>query len=437
MDGEIWMMERSGENARRITPADETVGFQVVRWSPDQRNLIYLRRRNSRFFEWSIESRSMNGGAPVTVLSSASHSAGLIWMPDERVIYTENEPAPHDNDMNLWTIDVRPDGKPRGGPRKLTNLVGFHMDRLSVSRDGKRMLAVNSSTQWDVYVAHLQKNGELGIARRLTLEDSNDLPLDWTPDSKAVIFVSDRTGIFNIFKQRIDEQVAVQMTTGPNVNIMARVSPDGRWLVYMSRQQGYVPTANLMRVPINGGPPQFIRKCSAVTDIACPRLPATECIAAELAEKQRVLTAFDPITGNARDLFTINTSGGHRDGSASLSPDGSRFALLMRNPQEGVIRFLSFRGEPQGELKLTGWSNLNSADWAPNGKSLFVSSGTPLGATLLRVDLQGRVQPIWQVWGSGRSWESGRTWAIPSPDGRRLALLGQTTHSNAWLLENF
>lgn len=170
------------------------------------------------------------------------------------------------------------------------------------------MLAVNSSTQWDVYVAHLQKNGELGIARRLTLEDSNDLPLDWTPDSKAVIFVSDRTGIFNIFKQRIDEQVAMQMTTGPNVNIMARVSPDGRWLVYMSRQQGYVPTANLMRVPINGGPPQFIRKCSAVTDIACPRLPATECIAAELEEKQRVLTAFDPITGNARDLFTINTS---------------------------------------------------------------------------------------------------------------------------------
>jgi hypothetical protein len=27
--------------------------------------------------------------------------------------------------------------------------------------------------------------------------------------------------------------------------------------------------------------------------------------------------------------------------------------------------------------------------------------------------------------------------AIPSPDGRRLALLGNTQTSNAWLLENF
>jgi Tol biopolymer transport system component len=310
------------------------------------------------------------------------------------------------------------------------------MDRLSISRDGKKISAVNSSTQWDVYIAQIQKNGTLDIPRRLTLEDSNDAPLDWTPDSKAVIFVSDRTGIFNIFKQAIDEPVAVPMTTGPNVNIMARVSPDGRWLVYMSRQQGYVPTANLMRVPINGGPPQFIRKCSAVTDIGCPRLPATECITGELTEDAHIFTAFNPITGSAHELFRWKISG-HRSGFASLSSDGSQFLFLTRSPREATLRFGSLPEKPLREIKLLGWSNLNSADWAPDGKSIFISSGTPLGATLLRVDLHGRVQPIWQVWGSGRSWDSGRTWAIPSPDGRRLALLGQTTHSNAWLLENF
>jgi serine/threonine protein kinase len=438
MDGEIWVMARNGEDARRITPVDESLGFQVVRWSPNNRHLVYLRRldREGGPFSWSIESRGVDDGAPATLVPSASGSAGLIWMADGRVLYTADEPAPHDGDMNLWAIDVGPDGKPRAHPRKLTNLVGFHLDRLSVSSDGKKMSAVNSSTQWDVYVGQLQKNGQLGTPRRLTLEDSNDAPLDWTRDSKAVIFVSDRTGIFNVFKQRIDEQVAVPMTTGPNVNIMARVSPDGQWLVYMSRQQGFVPTANLMRVPINGGPPQFLRKCAAVTDIGCPRLPATECITGELTDDAHIFTAFDPITGGAHELFRWKISG-HRNGFASLSPDGSQFLFLTRSPREATLRFGSFPEKPLREIKLLGWSNLNSADWAADGKSIFISSGTPLGATLLRVDLQGRVQPIWQVWGSGRSWDSGRTWAIPSPDGRRLAMLGQTTHSNAWLLENF
>jgi serine/threonine protein kinase len=438
MDGEIWVMERSGENARRITPpVDDTVGFQVVRWSPDNRNLAYLRRSNRGFFSWSIEIRGVDGGAPATLVSKASRPAWLIWMPDNRVVFAADEPPPGGHNMNLWAIDVRPDGKPQGRPRKLTNLVDFHLDRLSISRDGTKMSAVNSSTLHDVYVAELQKNGAMSVPRRLTLEDSNDYPLDWTPDSKAVIFVSDRSGIFNIFKQPIDEPVAVPMTTGPNVNIMARVSPDGRWLVYMSRHPGFVPTANLMRVPINGGPPQFIRKCSAVTDLACPRLPATECVASEVIDEGRIYTAFDPITGSAHELFRMNFFG-HRGGGAGLSPDGSQFLFITRSPRETTLRFGSWAGKPLGEFKLTGWSNLNSADWAADGKSIFISSGTPLGATLLRVDLQGRVQPLWQVWGrNGQSWGSGRTWAIPSPDGRRLALLGGTTHSNAWLLENF
>ncbi len=66
--------------------------------------------------------------------------------------------------------------------------------------------------QLDVYLAEFFAKGpRLGTPRRLTLDDADDLPFDWTPDDKAVLFISNRTGtsnIFNIFRQRIDETSA-------------------------------------------------------------------------------------------------------------------------------------------------------------------------------------------------------------------------------------
>jgi hypothetical protein len=56
----------------------------------------------------------------------------------------------------------------------------------------------------------------------------------------------------------------------------------------------------------------------------------------------------------------------------------------------------------------------------------------PWGYTgVLNVDLNGQVTPVLDepnlsIWA-----------AIPSPDGRHLALVGHSEDSNAWLLENF
>jgi hypothetical protein len=82
--------------------------------------------------------------------------------------------------------------------------------------------------------------------------------------------------------------------------------------------------------------------------------------------------------------------------------------------------------------------NSMAINWAADGKSLFVSHsglmGSPsgsMGATLLRVDLQGHVLPLWET-------KDGRfTWAIPSPDGRYLAILGAASGRNTWMIENF
>ena len=72
--------------------------------------------------------------------------------------------------------------------------------------------------------------------------------------------------------------------------------------------------------------------------------------------------------------------------------------------------------------------------WAADGRGLFVSAGTGLGATLLYVDLEGRGQVIWRQRFSIINYPAR---GIPSPDGRYLAVLAFSTDSNVWLLENF
>jgi hypothetical protein len=48
----------------------------------------------------------------------------------------------------------------------------------------------------------------------------------------------------------------------------------------------------------------------------------------------------------------------------------------------------------------------------------------------MHIDLQGNVRPLWKTAYSD-------TWAMPSPDGRHLAIMGGTQDRNAWMLENF
>ena len=81
----------------------------------------------------------------------------------------------------------------------------------------------------------IAKGPRLGTPRRLTLDDADDLPFDWTPDDKAVLFTSNRTGggVFNIFRQRIDETSAEMLVFGPEQKTISRLNPDGSQILYL------------------------------------------------------------------------------------------------------------------------------------------------------------------------------------------------------------
>jgi hypothetical protein len=116
-----------------------------------------------------------------------------------------------------------------------------------------------------------------------------------------------------------------------------------------------------------------------------------------------------------------------------LSPDRSRIAVLKRSQDR--IRILSLMGDPERQVTVKNWKSLQTVDSAADGKSLFVSSALKGNSILLYCNLQGKATAMWQQ--AGEQEGSLDISAIPSPDGRHVAMFGWTVNSNMWMLENF
>jgi len=115
--------------------------------------------------------------------------------------------------------------------------------------------------------------------------------------------------------------------------------------------------------------------------------------------------------------------------SADFSPDGTRIALMLGVTNR--IKIFTIRGELIHEFQVKGLTGLTSLSWAPDGKALFVSGHVPWGYALLQVNLDGQTQPIIE----NHTPDVMR--AVPSPDGRHLALFAAGDNGNMWMMENF
>ena len=452
---EMWLMKPDGMYARRLYEAGENSAFIGAEWSPDSRRLGYVtcHKAYDEPESCSMETRDMDGGPATEALPNGVND--WSWSPDGRIIYSFGEPSPVGNGCNFWSIRIAPrTGRPLEKPQQLTNWAGFCMDSPSVAEDGRRLAFRKWSWQGSIYIADFEAGGKrLSTPRRLTLNEGPNYPGAWTGDSKAVVFESYLEGQWRIFKQTLGEEVGEPITTRAEGNVAgARLSPEGAWVLYIGlpRQDSDPSTGHqLMRLPIGGGPPQLVLTGSIYGGPRCARSPAVLCAIAERTAdlKKIIFTAFDPLRGRGRELFRIDTDATADftgDYSWDLSPDGTRIAVLKYSDRR--IRIFALDGHPSREILLKSWNSLQSVNWSADGKGFIVSSPTRDGAALLHVDLQGNADILWEHKGSIAPWNGpyaqwlggpSAPWAIPSPDGRHLAIYSWSLSANIWMMENF
>jgi Tol biopolymer transport system component/DNA-binding winged helix-turn-helix (wHTH) protein len=431
---EIWLMRADGSEQRKLMSFPEG-GFGSPVWSPDGRWIAYVRFRPGPYTEedW-IELFNLEQGTKRVVLSDPHLSVwGLIWLPDGRLVYVVYEPPPSQNSSNFWaaSLDLST-GRFVGTAARITSGDGFAV-KPSVTANGKRLVFIRAKPQADVYVAEFSARGSrLSTPRRLTFDEADDLPFDWTPDNKAVLFISNRTGTDNIFRQRMDATSAEMLVFGPEKRSVGRLNPDGTQILYL------VPTnpsdnsqpVRLMRAPINGGPPQMVLEAPAIVNFQCSRAPAAICAFSQLEPREFVFSVFDPAIGKPHEVAKLQEQ--TFDWNWGLSPDGTSIAAVTFGATDNRIWLLSLTGQPTREIVVKNWYGFRSVDWAADSKGFFVASN-PAGSkqSLLYVDLAGNAHPIWQA---NSMWPS---WAVPSRNGKYVALPVATVDSNVWMAGNF
>ena len=238
---EIWLMQADGGEARKVVGGSETEShdtFSPVAWAPDGRRLAYVRivDFSAAFFVagTNIEIVDLASGQSKVVLSKQGLGPALTWTQAGRLMYSLQEPPPNQNDFNLWwlQLDAR-SALPLGTGTRVTSDRGWAAE-VSATKDGELLALRRSSPQRDVYVAEVEASGKrLGMPRRLTLDERQDDPYSWTPDSKAVFFLSDRDGPWHIFKQEIDQSQPELLVGGNDDLATPRLTPDSSALLYL------------------------------------------------------------------------------------------------------------------------------------------------------------------------------------------------------------
>jgi Tol biopolymer transport system component len=254
--------------------------------------------------------------------------------------------------------------------------------------------------------------------RRITLDERGDLPCAWTRDGKAVLFSSDRNGSSDIYVQDVERDSADLLVPGPDEDFCPRSTSDSRWVLFTRTVPGAPESLRVMRVAFSGGFPEQL----AIGPRALARCAAAgECVLLERHQAELVVSALDPVLGKGRELIRIPFSN-----AEDLSPDASRLAVVIEDGgPRNRIRLVSLRGAPPVDIVVGKAGSLSNLDWSAEGTSLFALNVAGGERELLHITMDG----------SSRVLDRNSRWAVPSPDGRRLALAGVTRQSNAWLVD--
>ena len=450
----IWVIGVNGGRLRQIRGSRGTNWFSALLWSPDGKRIWYERQKYappndpgsvrselSRDYAYAYEATDVNTGRVVASLRDA-RVVSACGLKDGRVLFVRWVLRGELEVTQLCEMRTNPKtGEVLAPPHPVTqpsaDLVEFLvLSSISAAYDGSKIAVVRSSEQQNsnIYIADLPPGREVSKLlniRRLTFVQAIDYPHAWTPDNGAVIFESSRNGpYYGLFRQKIDEQEPEPLVLSKADNILAQVSPDGKWVLYREDRERHTKK-RLMRVPMKGGTPEPLPGTENIDDFRCGLQPGSRCVLRTTENDQFVFYELDPLRGRGRELARTGWSPPLL-GDWDISPDGRFAAMPNHDPQSAIIRVISL-GATRAEaaervVTINGMKNLDGLVWAANGEGWYAVEKTPLGLVMFYVDA-----------GGAHSWELLRSsivlYAVPSPDGRKIAFPQDTPWSNVYLVK--
>ncbi len=401
-------------------------------WSADGTRVYFARGPGG------IESVSTNGSSPSSVFRAETGTEVMNIGPglrDGRILVVLGKTSATRTGLQKSVsalVEIHAAGPDATRTRVLTAWTTDPIDAMSASSDGSRLTFLWATVQADVYVADFDgAHAVLTTPTRVTLDDRDDYATAWTPDNAQVIFQSNRLGTLDLFKQRWDSDVADPFVIAPGDQQLPRVTSDGQWVLYIDDRPANA--TRIMRVPLGGGRPEPLVTFPSGTTGWCHCAYYGRCVLIENSNTGGTPSAasavfsVDPIRGKQQKLAQLPEYGAF---GTALTADGEHFAYIM--PEEkGIrnrIRTVSLQGNPPQDIVVKNAVQVEGLNAFPTGGFFSVERST-LHPGLLFIQGDGNATIVWRP----EQLEVGP--AIPSPDGKRLAITAWTHQSNVWLAD--
>ncbi len=448
---EIWTMDSGGAGARKVLGGREEL-FLLVFWSPDGKRLAYVRRRlwaETDIAESDMLHASRYESADVNTGRILAQAAGMpivsaAPLADGRILFVRTSFPSGEKWINsgrvIWEVKTNAaTGAFTEEPRKIVEMESrTSVQSISATADGRRIMAIKRIDQSTVFLGDFEAAPpRLVNVRRIILDERINYPHAWTRDGRALIFESDRNGNFVLFKQYLDRRTPEPIVATEQAKMLGsspwlgleQLAPDGRTVLFALRPEpAKVREFRLMRVPLEGGTPQFVEIGGNLDEFRCA-ISGKRCVLRTAVPGQYyAFHELDPVRGKGRELARTAWSTNIM-GDWDLSADGTQVTIPNHYSRDARIRIVSLEAGPkqprERELTLPGLTDLRGVVGAADGSGWFITSDTDIGIQMFFVFRDGRSHLLGDIQG----------WAVPAPDGRRVAFVNRSTASNVWVLD--
>jgi Tol biopolymer transport system component len=184
-----------------------------------------------------------------------------------------------------------------------------------------------------------------------------------TPDNRQIVFMSNRTGAYQVWRMNIDGSNPIQLTSGAGKNFPS-ISPDGKWVFYNTSDDWH-----LWKVSIDGGDPLRVTEYIASHPSVSPDGKVIACIGRTESKQTLLILPLEGGTTLKRFDLAGSTS------RLQWTPDGK--ALIYTGEYDGVtsITKQSLSGGPPEKIVALAEDSVFDFGYSYDGKLLAVTRG--------------------------------------------------------------
>ena len=227
-ESELWLLDLASPAGppryERLT--DRGAKHMWPMWSVDGKSLFYMSDSSGAQNIWTLPL----GGTPRQV---TRFTDGRVIWPS---ISYDGRTIAFERDFEVWTLDtgsghaskvsIARRGLPPAPAVDHVTLTNQFQD-LALSPDGRKVVFV---ARGEIWAAPARDGGD---AVRVTRSYARESQIEWTPDSRRIVYVSERDPVPHVFMYDFGSSKETQLTAGPTGDAAPHVAPDGKTIAFI------------------------------------------------------------------------------------------------------------------------------------------------------------------------------------------------------------